>query len=60
MGVCADRGSRNNKKKMSKQKMVLWAAVVMVAFGVGFALGVALWEGNVAPPESGGAGVATR
>jgi predicted membrane protein len=43
-----------------KKKTVLWAMVLLAAFGVGFALGVALWEGNVAPPESGGAGIAHR
>ncbi len=42
---------------MSKKKFVLWAVVVLAAFGVGFALGVALWEGSVAPPEGGGAGL---
>jgi predicted membrane protein len=46
--------------KMSKKKTVLWAVILLAAFGVGFALGVALWEGNVAPPESGGAGIAHR
>jgi predicted membrane protein len=44
---------------MSKKKVVIWAVVLLAAFGVGVALGVALWEGSVAPPESGGADIAT-
>ena len=50
----------NTKMSKKKKKTVLWAMVLLAAFGVGFALGVALWEGNVAPPESGGAGIVAR
>ena len=34
---------------MTTKKMILWVALVVVAFGVGFALGVALWEPNTGP-----------
>ena len=31
--------------------MILWAVALVVAFGVGFALGAVLWEGpDVVPP----------
>jgi predicted membrane protein len=50
-------GSVLNTKMSKKKKTVLWAMVLLAAFGVGFALGVTLWEGNVAPPESGDAGI---
>ncbi len=33
------------------KRMVLWAVTLVVAFGIGFALGAALWEGeDVVPP----------
>ena len=35
---------------MSRKRIILWAAVLLVAYGVGFAIGAALWEEDIAPP----------
>ena len=35
---------------MSRKRIILWAVVLLVAYGVGFAIGVALWEKDIAPP----------
>ena len=34
---------------MPDKRMILWAVALMVAFGVGFAIGAALWEEGVVP-----------
>ena len=35
---------------MSRKRIILWAVALLVAYGVGFAIGVALWEEDIAPP----------
>jgi predicted membrane protein len=40
--------------RSEKLKLVLWVVALLVAFGVGFALGVALWESNGNPAGEGG------
>jgi hypothetical protein len=32
------------------KKRILWVAALLVAYGIGFAIGVGLWEEDVAPP----------
>ena len=32
--------------RMTTKQLILWVAVMLVAFGIGFGFGAALWEDN--------------
>ena len=46
VGGCYTEGVRG---WMPDKRMILWAVALVVAFGVGFAIGAALWEEDVVP-----------
>lgn len=42
--------SRRADKRVPTREEILWAVALLVALGVGFAIGAALWEGVAGPP----------